>query len=80
MTDQNYSQLAEQQENDMVMNPDLQQSSLPIEKWTIESETLTYKTLATVGDFECRVFYRKEEYDTSRSFNGEKPVILVCST
>lgn len=80
MTDTNHSSVAEQQENDMVMNPDLQQASLPIEKWTIESETLTYKTLATVGDFECRVFYRKEEYDPDRSFNGEKPVILVCST
>jgi len=72
----NYSAIEEQKENEMEANPDLYNGSFTYAHYTTGQDTHLYKSLSTVGDFYCKIWYRNEEFDDDR-VNGERNVIIV---
>ena len=46
--------------------------------FTVRCHEEVYKTLATAGDFPCRVYYREEELDTDRE-QGVRSVVVLTS-
>ena len=42
--------------------------------------TKVYKTLATVGDFHCKIWYYDDDYDPSRTTQGGKRIHIVPSS
>ncbi len=76
MSDPNYSQEEALKEQEMETNPDAHKGSFDYSHYTMVNDVHVYKSLATVGDFYCKIWYRQEEFDDDR-LNGERTVILV---
>ena len=76
--DENYSLEQEQREYEIDSNPELQRNELnPSVANTICFHEKVYKTLATVGDFICNVWYYNDNYDPLRSTEGSKRIHIV---
>ena len=73
----NHSSIQEQEEYNIASNPELQVSELaPKAKDACWHEKI-YKTLATVGDFKCYVWYFDNDYDELRTTEGTKRIHIV---
>ena len=73
----NYSSTQERADYDIASNPELQISELaPKAKHACWHEKI-YKTLATVGDFKCYVWYFDNDYDELRTTEGTKRIHIV---
>ena len=59
-------------------NPELQRTEInPTVKNVMCKHDVIYKTLATVGDFYCRIWYYNDNYDPSRTTEGTKRIHIV---
>ena len=59
-------------------NPELQRTETnPTVNNIVCKHDVVYKTLATVGDFECRIWYYNDNYDTSKTTQGTKRIHIV---
>ena len=74
--DPNYSAEELIKEQEMENNPDLYKGSFEYSHYTMVNDVHLYKSLATVGDFYCKVWFRQEEFDDDREV-GERNVILI---
>ena len=74
--DPNYSAEELIKEQEMENNPDLHKGSFEYSHYTMVNDVHLYKSLATVGDFYCKVWFRQEEFDDDREV-GERNVILI---
>ena len=73
----NHSSIQEQEEYNIASNPELQVSELaPTAKVACWHEKI-YKTLATVGDFKCYVWYYDDDYDELRTTEGTKRIHII---
>lgn len=76
--DENYSLEQEQKEYEIASNPELQRNELnPSVAKVMYSHEKVYKTLATVGDFICHIWYYDDNYDPQRSTEGSKRIHIV---
>ena len=76
--DENYSLQQEQREYEIDSNPELQRNELnPSVAKVMYSHEKVYKTLATVGDFVCHIWYYDDNYDPQRSTEGSKRIHIV---
>ena len=59
-------------------NPELQRTEInPTVRNVMCKRDVIYKTLATVGDFYCRIWYYNDNYDPSRTTEGTKRIHIV---
>ena len=73
------SEQIDQQNYEINSNPELQRSEFaPIAKREYFHEKV-YKTLVTLGDFKCYVWFYDEDYDDTRTVNGTKRIHIVPS-
>jgi len=76
--DENYSLQQEQREYEIDSNPELQRNELnPSVARIMYSHEKVYKTLATVGDFVCMIWYYDDDYNPLRSTEGSKRIHIV---
>ena len=67
-----------QQDYEIEQNPELQHTEgNPTVGRAMCKHDVVYKTLATVGDFECRVHFYDDDYDDSRTVDGIKRIHIV---
>ena len=74
--DPNYSAEELIKEQEMENNPDLYKGSFEYSHYTMVNDVHLYKSLATVGDFYCKVWFRQEEFDDDREV-GELSLIHI---
>ena len=55
MSDPNYSQEEALKEQEMETNPDAHKGSFDYSHYTMVNDVHVYKSLATVGDFYCKI-------------------------
>ena len=68
----------DQQEYEIEQNPELQHTEgNPTVGQMMCKHDVVYKTLATVGDFLCRVHFYDNDYDDSRTVDGIKRIHIV---
>ena len=68
-----------QQEYEIDSNPELQRSEFaPVAKEEMFHEKV-YKTLVTLGDFMCYVWFYDHDYDDKRTAKGSKRIHIVPS-
>ena len=71
--------LAEQQEREQELDPEGTRSPYaPVAKHLVWHDRV-YKSLATVGDFYCYIWFHDDDYDESRTTNGSKSIHIVPS-
>lgn len=73
----NHSSIQEQEEYNIASNPELQKSELAPTAKVARWHEKIYKTLATVGDFKCYVWYYDDDYDELRTTEGTKQIHIV---
>ena len=65
---------------EILNNPELQRhENNPSEVQDICRHDMVYKSLATVGDFTCRIWYYNSDYDALNSTEGTKRIHIVPS-
>lgn len=70
--------IQDQRDYEILSNPELQRTeSNPSEVREICRHDMVYKTLATVGDFTCRIWYYNDDYDSLSSTEGTKRIHIV---
>ena len=74
----NYSEEGMLRDVEISKNPEayLEIDGFKYSQYTMEQDVHLYKSLATVGDFYCKIWFRKEEFDEDRDI-GARNVILV---
>ena len=78
---EHYSADQERIEYEIENNPELQRNELnPSVARVMCEHTKVYKTLATVGDFHCKIWYYDDDYDPSRTTQGGKRIHIVPSS
>ena len=73
----NHSSIQEQEEYNIASNPELQVSEMAPEAKVACWHEKIYKTLATVGDFKCYVWYYDDDYDNLRTVEGTKRIHII---
>ena len=74
----NYSEEGMLRDLEISKNPEayLEVDGFKYSQYTTENDVHLYKSLSTVGDFYCKIWFRKEEFDEDRDI-GVRNVILV---